>query len=67
MLRIFEVEGVEEAPQDGDICGVGPSGRSVFIFKGLDEARVERMEECRSRNLSRIGLTQVSDPLAHRK
>ena len=65
IMTVFEVDGVKEAPQAADVCRVGPSGGSVFVFKRLNEARVERMEECRSRNLSRIRLTQVGDPLAH--
>ena len=67
VASIFEVEGGKEAPEDGDVCRVGPSGGSVFVFKRLDEAQVERMEECRSGNISRIRLTQVGDPLAHRE
>ena len=45
MDSVFEVEGVDNALQDGDVGGVDSSGRSIFVFEGLEEADEERMED----------------------
>ena len=61
------VEAGRECSEDGDIDRVDAVGRFILVAHGFEELEVELMQAAGEGVDSRIWLTQVGDPRAHRQ
>jgi hypothetical protein len=67
VFSVVDIEGIQEASEDGEVCRVGPSGRVVFVAEAFEErSEYWIVSEGSVSFLSGIASTHVGDPLAHR-
>ena len=65
MLRVVEVEGVNEPSQDGDVGWAGSACGVVVALEGFEERSEWGMELFGSKAFPWVVLTQVGNALAH--